>query len=102
MSLQRNNKCFQIKSFHNIYTCERIVKNPEARIYWIMRKYHNKRIVDFSFFVDNMIIDIKQICGVEVVPQKAYGVKRKILESAGGKDHVQSFNDLWDYVHIIK
>lgn len=52
--------------------------------------------------MENIVIDIKQMYEVEVSAHKTYKVKRKLFESAGGGDHVQSFKDLWDYTHIIK
>lgn len=55
-SLQRHCECFQIRSFHNIHTCEGIVKNPEATTTWIVRKYWSKIIANPSFYMDNMVM----------------------------------------------
>lgn len=64
------------------------MKNLEATTAWIVKKYQKKINVNISFSVENMFIDIKQMCGVKVSPQKAYRAKRNILESVGGGDHI--------------
>ena len=74
------------------------MKNPEATTAQVVRKYQKKITADLSFFVENMVIDIKHMYGFHVSAQKAYKAKRKILESTGGRDHVKSFKDLQDYL----
>ena len=78
------------------------MKNLNPTVAWIVRKYHKKIMIDLSFYVENIVIDIKQMYGVEVSAHKTYKVKRKLLESAGGEDHVRRFKDLSDYTYIIK
>lgn len=64
------------------------MKNLKATTAWIFKKYQKKINVNISFSVENMFIDIKQMCGVKVSPQKAYRAKRNILELIGGGDHI--------------
>ena len=78
------------------------MKNLNPTVAWIVRKYHKKIMIDLSFYVENIVIDIKQMYGVKVTVQKAYKAKRKILESVSSGDHVKSLKDLWDYAYIIK
>lgn len=87
---------------HSIHICEGLVKNLEVIVGWIARKYKNKTASDLKIAVGNLIDDLRTLHEVKVDPQKVYRAKRKILESAAGGDHVESFRQLWNYAHMIK
>ncbi|KAK9214405.1 hypothetical protein WN944_006397 [Citrus x changshan-huyou] len=58
------------------------------------RKYKNKVTGDPKIALANLVDDLKTMYRVEVDPQKVYKAKRKILKSAAGGDHVESFKQL--------
>lgn len=95
-------QCFQIRTLNNIYICERFIKNPKVTIGWITSKYKNKVTDDSMIAIGILVNNLRTIYRVEVNHQKVYKAKRKILESAAGKDHVETFRQLWGYAYIIK
>lgn len=65
-ALQKFGQCSQIRTLHNIHTCEGLVKSPKVIVGYIVREYKNKVVGDLKIGVGNLVDDLRTMYRVEV------------------------------------
>ena len=77
--LQRHGECFQTKSFHDVHTCQGIVKNPEATLFGLSGSTIRKSLLILHFLWKIWSLTSNRYMELRSVHRRLIEPKEKLL-----------------------
>lgn len=97
----KDEKSFEVRSFHPEHTCRRKHKNSIVKSNWIADKLIDKFRAQPNMPVKAIVEKVKGRWGVDVEDHRLYRARRIAKDKIRGKINEQ-YNKLWDYIETLR